>query len=248
MNSLPKIIKPAKLVASEEVVRIPDAPTVQPVAAEEPVPEIITEEVGAKGRSILEEDAAERANDVGRKILQAARAERERMLEQAREEAGQIREQARQEAYQQALGEKRDEIAACLGQTQRLLDELQQEQEEFLLQYEKGLSGLALEIAEKVIGTSIREDTGLMAALVREAVSSVKNADWIGVQVSDRLPGLVEKLQQELSARQDLLHPVEVTASSLPEGSCIIHTPDGIVDASVSVQLDNLRSLFRQSG
>ena len=72
-----------------------------------------------------------------------------------------------------------------------------------------------------------------------------KNAEWISVEVSARLPGLVEELKTLLTGRPDLPR-LDVTAAELPPGGCVVHTPEGMVDASVDTQLGNLAALFQQ--
>lgn len=247
MSSLPKVIKPSKLIASEEIVQIPDA---VPDLHDSAVDELLAVEdkipPASQSRSILGETAIERANEVSRKILQSARIEREKILEQAQEEAAGIRETAQREAYRQVLEEKQAEITSCLEEMDQLMNQLREEQESFLQQYEEGLSDLAVEIAEKVLKDSVHKNKELLISLVKEAVSSVKNADWISVQISDKLPDLVEKLQGELSTRKDFMR-VEVSTADLPVDSCIVHTPEGVIDASVPVQLDNLKTLFHHS-
>ena len=79
MRSLPKIIKPGRLVPSDGVVKIPDAPSPPVPLPEEPLPgepqtgenqlpgqeaEQQQEEPAAKFQNMLEESAVERANDV----------------------------------------------------------------------------------------------------------------------------------------------------------------------------------------
>lgn len=251
MRSLPKIIKPGRLISSDAVVKIPDAspPTPLPI-----VPQMFvkgeelqqqTEPAFERLQNILGEGAVERANDVAQKILQRARTEREEILEKAQTDAQRIREEAHKAAYQQALNEKYLEISSCLSEVDQLMSMLQEQQQSFLKQYEEGLLSLALDITKKVLGTSIHEHEELMLPLVKDAVSSVKNADWISVQISERLPNLIELLRKELVQRQDLSH-VELTATDLPEDGCVISTPDGIIDATASVQLENLKAQFEK--
>jgi len=257
---LPKIIKPGRLVPSDGVVKIPDAPSPPVPLPEEPLPgepqtgenqlpgqeaEQQQEEPAAKFQNMLEESAVERANDVAQKILQRTRTEREEILGRAQAEAQRIREEAYRAAYQQALDEKNQEINSCLSEVNQLMVDLKEQQQSFLKQYEEGILTLALNITKKVLGTSIRAHEELMLPLVKDAVSSVKNADWINVQISERLPGLIAQLRKELAQRQDL-DKVELTIRDIPEDSCIVTTPDGIIDASVSVQLENLQAQFER--
>lgn len=266
MRSLPRIIKTARLDLSDEVFRIPDGPEGPPLSpeGEESSPETDTaprqeeplspeelerqrEEARLKRERMMEEQSRQKAEELAQRILQSARTERERMLEQTQAEAARLREEARQAAYQAAYAEKEGELRGKLSELDRLMERLQQDQQDFLRQYREGLSGLALEIAQKLIDESIAAHQELMKPLVQKAVSAVKNAEWISVQVSDRLPGLAEELKKELAGRNGL-PPVDVIAGDGPAGSCVVHTPEGILDASVSTQLENLRSLFEGTG
>lgn len=252
---MPKIIKPVWIVPSKEVVKIPDAaptpsspapPMLSEQAEEEEACEENAEPALVNPKDILLEETVERANDVAQKIIQYARAEREELLEQARADAQRIREEAGREAYRQVLEEKEKEIAASLTKVDGLLDDLKQQQSSFLKQYEDGICSLVLDIAKKVLCASIQEHKELMIPLVKEAVNSLKNADWISVQVSERLLDVVGALREEFARCPGYEH-VEVTAADIPQDSCIINTPDGMVDASVSVQMENLKTQLEKS-
>ena len=70
-------------------------------------------------------------------------------------------------------------------------------------------------------------------------MAQVKNAEWLEVQISQQLPELAQELRKELQEWTDARH-VEVTTDQNELGACVVHTPQGIIDASVSTQLDNL--------
>ena len=215
---LSRVIKPVHLVASDEVVQIPDAPLPPAEQQEEEIPEsneqqLVTEE---QIRHTIEKNALEKANEMSHKILQSARLEREALIAQAQEDTKRIRIEAQQSAYQKVLEEKHQQIDECISRVNLLLEDLQKQQQSFLQQYEDGLFSL---------------------------VSAVKNADWIGVEISDQLPKLVEALKQEFAAWQS----IQVSAVGLPVDGCLVNTPDGVVDASASVQLENLKALFEKS-
>ena len=249
MRSLRKIIRPGSIIPLDEVVKIPDAPAISQTnaVAEEAQAEDPQDQTSSyvSPLNVLSDNTVERANEISQKILQRARTERESILEQAQADAQRIREEAGREAYCKVLEDKQNEIDSCLSELERLMNELQEQQRSFLKQYEEGLHILALDITKKVLGTSIREHEELMLPLIKNAIASVKNADWISIQISERLPQLVEQLKKELAHRQDLGR-VEVAASDLPEDSCIISVSEGVVDASVSVQLENLRAQFEK--
>ena len=175
--------------------------------------------------------------------MQYAISDHEKAAGAGQTEAGKIREEARQAGYQAAYKEKQKEIQGRLAELDQLMDRLQKDQKDFLRQYQEGLSTLALDIAQKLLDESIAQHQELMRPLVQKAVSSAKNTEWISVQVSDRLPGLAEELKKDLAGRPGL-PPVDVIPGDGPVGTCVVHTPEGIVDASVSTQLENLKTLF----
>lgn len=206
--------------------------------------ELEEKEKAAKKRlERLTREAKEQAEAMSQKILQSAKSESSRLMEQAKADVGRIREEAYKKGREEGLSEKRVEIESKLGELDRLMERLSQEQETFLRQYQEGLAALSLEIAQKVLDEAVMADDTLMRPLVRKAVSSVKNAEWISVEVSSALPGLVEGLKKELVGRPGMPR-MDIQASELPPGGCRVHTPEGMVDASVSTQLGNLRSLF----
>lgn len=191
----------------------------------------------------LTQEAKEQAEAMSQKILQSAKSETTRMMEQAQADVGRIREDAYRKGREEGRTEKRVEIEGKLRELDQLMERLTQDQETFLNQYREGLAALSLEIAQKVLDETVMADSAMMLPLVKKAVSSVKNAEWISVEVSSKLPGLVEGLKKELAGRPEYGR-VDVQASDLPPGSCRVHTPEGMVDASVSTQLGNLKSLF----
>ena len=244
---MPKVFKQNQVICTEGVVRIPDipdpVPPPSPDAQEEEILEVQEGQTVERQEAALLDAARSRAEEISQKLLQAARAEREKLLEGAQAEAFQIRSQARQEGYQSAYTELKSQIESCLAKVGSMMDRMQNEQEQYFEKYAKELRFLALEIAGKVLDKRIAEDDEELMDLVRQAVSSVKNAEWISVEISENLPGLVSRLSEEFSDKA-YGNKVEVQTRDIPSGSCIIHTPDGVVDASVETQLENLKGIF----
>ena len=248
---MPKVIRQTNTAACDQVVQIPDAlpPLPQPPAplitedgdtvvfeerAEDQLPEISPQQL-----------AEEQAQELTKRLMQTARGEGERILQAAREEAEKLREEAAKQGYRQALEEKQQEISSQLAELNALMQTLQQRQEAFFETYQNGLTTLSIEIAQKVLGSLIREQETLLLPLVEQAMATVKNEEWITVQVSERMPVLVDYLKRDLLATGNAEgRTVEVQAADLPEGSCLIQTPEGVLDASVQTQLENLKTMF----
>ena len=256
-RSLPKIIKSAELVSSEDVVLVPGdnstdsknsrlSDSTLEETMDGQMPELSEDEDSKKEKSeeILEKVQEEKTQEVSRKILQNAREEREKILSSAKSEADSIRQEAYKDAYTDVMREKSKEITSLLEELKSLMSTLSGQQQEFFDEYEKGLTELSVDIAEKVVKASVAQNSALMSTLVKDAVSAVRNADWISIEVSSRLPQLAEQLRSELSAESGFPQATEIISKDVPEGTCVIRTPNGIVDASVSQQFQNLNTIL----
>ena len=153
-----------------------------------------------------------------------------------------IRGQLWKEAYQEAAEEKGGEIQACIQQVQDTLQQLRENQQKFLEEYRDRLASLAVDIAEKLILHKIDEDDLYLADLVAKTVGSMKNAEWITVGISDQLADLVDFLRKEF--KNPDYGNVEVTARYYPTDTCLLETDEGVLDASISEQIRNLRKEF----
>lgn len=188
------------------------------------------------------EDAAAIINkaEIQRKI------DHDHMVEQTAVELERIKKEAYQEAYQKGLAEgtqkQVDNLKDCIAQLEDGIGKLAGEQAGFMAEYEYNLKWLAWEIASKVLGRKLEKDETELVSLVKMAVASVKNAEWITVEVSDKMTGLLDALTKEFRRMGD--DRIEVRGISAPEDTCIIDTPSGLIDASVYRQLENLRIYF----
>jgi flagellar assembly protein FliH len=246
-----KVIKQGGAVCSEDVVYISDLPA-PPVRIdgdgepdqeeEQQLPTIDPEYIRMQEERALQ-DAQMRADAVAQQMIAEAQHQREQILQQAQQEGIQLRQQAMQDGYEAAYREMSGKIDDAMKQMELLLDQMQTQQQEFIEHYQNDLKVLAVDIAEKVLNKRIGENAQEMVELVRQAVSTIRGADWISVEVSDQLQGLVELLNQELPALAKGTR-IDVVTKDGPPGTCVVNTPEMVLDASVSVQLENLRGVL----
>ena len=162
--------------------------------------------------------------------------------------AGELRELAAevaQQAYYDALNKKKAELRDCIAGVQSLMDELVRAQQQFIEDYTRELKYMATDIAEKMIFEHIAEDDLTLERLVMQTVSSVKNADWLNVEISERLVTLVDKINAELG-KPEYNGRARVFPVAGTDGVCRVVTNEGTVVSSIEVQADNLRRAFRQ--
>lgn len=161
-------------------------------------------------------------------------------------EISEICRDAEKKAYDDVLAAKEAEIQGCIAEVQDLLGRIRSEQERYVEDYARELKYFAIEIAEKMILEKIDEDDLILNKLVLQAVSEVKNSQWLNVEVSDRLTKLTEFLKDELS-RPEYRGQVAVTPVAAPPDTCRVVNDSGANVATVSVQAENLRRLFSEA-
>ncbi|MCI8465795.1 MAG: flagellar biosynthesis/type III secretory pathway protein [Lachnospiraceae bacterium] len=212
-------------------------------------------ELEAREREVQEAD--ERAE----LELQAAREEAERLLEQAREEAELIKEEARQAGYEKGLKEGRQRgRAEALGKMEAVLEaqreQTQQELSETLKSIEQAknkcirdyldqLRDCSFAVAEKVIHTSLEASGDIIKRMIVFETEKLRKTAWLKIYL--------EKLDYDMMMEADADLVTELTRVSdnikfivmekEQRGSCIIETPEEILDIGVETQMENIREI-----
>ncbi len=148
------------------------------------------------------------------------------------------------QAYYDALNKKKAELRDCISGVQTMMDELVLAQQKFIEDYTSELKYMAVDIAEKMILEKISKDDKILQRLVMQTVANIKNADWLNVEVSERLVGLVDSINEEL-AKPEYNGKAHVFPVAGTDGVCRVVTNEGAVVSSIEVQADNLRRTFR---
>lgn len=195
-------------------------------------------------------------------ILSAARAEAEQIktaaAAQARSQADKIREDARQEGYregyaegiagaEQDLKERREIQAAQMEkQLQTFLKNVALAQDEMMDGAKTDMRDLAIAVAEKVVRISLKSSSGVIAKMIQDATEKMKRREWVHIYVSGcdakGLSQITPRLTRALSGLSDHIRIIPVAEEE--DGTCIIETPDTIIDASASTQMSNIRSML----
>jgi flagellar assembly protein FliH len=134
---------------------------------------------------------------------------------------------------------------SALNEIAQMLEKIEAEKEAVISQYEKDLTRLAIDIAEKIIRHKIHSEDSSVAAIIESAIKDYRNVEWVKIYISDKDDAIAiradKKLINELNKISD---DVKIDVSEeLKEGSVIVETPDGIVDAGIDTQLKNLKEM-----
>ena len=198
-------------------------------------------------------------------IMADARREADKILLQARdkadEQAKEVFAKARGEGYQegfvagmaQAAEESRQ---AREEQAVRLEEEIHRFMEHAGVALDRqmdqsvdDLRDLAMAVAEKVISVSLKSSADVIARMIQTAIDKRKKKEWVHIYIAEcdakRLTQLPASLTAALSAMSDRVRIIPMADDE--SGTCIIEMPDEIVDASVSTQLSNLRTILNDT-
>ena len=200
-------------------------------------------------------------------IMNRAREEAEQLLQQAREQAQQeqeeIRAGARDEGYREGYAQgiakamddsvrDREATAARLEQeVQAFLQKATLAREEMLLQTREELLDLCLSIAEKVVRVSLKSSSEVIVRMIQNATERMKRQEWVHIYISGCDARQLTRISPALTGTLGALsqHIKVVPMGDDEGGTCIVETPEEIVDASVSTQMSNIRDvLYDQMG
>jgi flagellar assembly protein FliH len=173
-----------------------------------------------------------------------------RMLAEAASEAEQIREQARVEGYAEGRRAGHEDgsaeisrLAGALGQALQEISSLRAEVTEAV---EADAVELALELAGKILTTSLQMRPELILEVVRGALGRVGDRRRITVLVNPVDAHLVRSAIGDLPAHGSGIERCEVQPDEgVGPGGAIVRTVEGEVDASVQTQLERAREVVR---
>lgn len=171
---------------------------------------------------------------------------REELAEFYRDELNAIALEVEIKAYSDALQSKKEELQASIDSISEKINEMEELQKNFLEDYEKKLKFFAIDIAEKLVCKKISDDDLFLSELVTKTLSECKGTNWLTLEVSDALQGLVEVAKAELS-KPEYRGVADVKPIACADDTCVVSTETGAVVATISVQADNLRLAFREA-
>lgn len=195
-------------------------------------------------------------------ILGQAREDAERILEQvranARLESEVIQAGARDEGYREGYAQgiaqamddavrDRETVAVRLeGQVQEFLEKVSQSRDELIRQTQEELLDLCIAVAEKVVRISLKSSGEVMARMIQSATERMKRQEWVHIYISGcDTRGIAQLTPTLTTALGALSQHIKIVPMGDDEGgTCIIETPEEIIDASVSTQLSNIRDLL----
>ena len=202
-------------------------------------------------RSILDDELFEARRLELEGLAAQAEARAKELLESAQAEAGEIKEHARAEGYgegfekgyEEAGNAFRSEVQPKLDELSELISALTSYSPGLMREKERELVALTVAIAGKVVGREIKSDPGYILDMLREAAQRNQRESYVAITLSpDMLPLKIKASEEVIASIEQLANNISVyVEKETGEGVCLLETPKGVTDMSLSTQLENIK-------
>lgn len=197
-------------------------------------------------------EIVERAKFEAEQTIRAAQNQREKMeaelqlaMNNWEMEKERLRQQVKKEAYHdgfnQGVQKGYEEVQTLIEKTNEIVSKAELDYHHHLRNSERTIVEMAVQIAEKIIGEKLKEDEAYVS-MTKQALEQVKENKTAYVYVHPDHYEFLLRTKQEL--QYILPAEAELYIYANPElsvTSCYIKTPGGKLDASVEVQLSQIK-------
>lgn len=189
---------------------------------------------------------------------QAVEREAEMLINEAKQQAEAIREQARQNGWEdgyrgghaQAEKEMWETLGAFThemrGQVEKFLQTLQQEEENYFAGLEDQMLDLTLQIARKVVKDEVKQNPEVVRNVIRDALRRVHGFGMVRIKVHPHDLSAARAARTTFLNIVEGIQGIEITEDRrVEQGSCVIETEHGMIDARLSVQMEEVERVLR---
>ncbi len=154
------------------------------------------------------------------------------------------------EGYKLGLKDIREELTKeneiRINEISSMLESIENKKQLILSKYESELLQVSLNIAEKIMRQKIEFKDNSLARIVEGVIKDYKNVEWVKIYVSNKDEvKMIEADKILIDELEKISHDIKIEVKrDLAQGSCIVETPDSIVDASIDTQLSNLKEIL----
>jgi len=133
-----------------------------------------------------------------------------------------------------------------LNEINDMLAAIENQKQIIITKYESEIAKLSLDIAEKILRQKIELKDNAVSKIIESVIADYKNVEWVKIYISNKDDAKVLEADKSLIKElQKISNNIKIEVKKdLSKGSCIIETPDSIVDAGVDTQLNNLKEIL----
>ncbi len=204
----------------------------------------------------------ESSKNQSREILIDAENKRKEIIDNAEKEAleivknaeinkGEIYKQAKDRGYNEGFeaGEQKgyEELRGKLREVAAIKKNTLEEKKETAWRLEKEIIDLVITIVKKIISHKIETDDQLLLNLIKKGLEKCTFTESLIIRVNKEDYTRVSDHKDSIYMMTEGIDDIEIKSdAALPRGSMIIETLSGQVDASIDVQISQIKSLFEE--
>jgi len=165
------------------------------------------------------------------------------LISRAQEEAGTIRDSAAKEGYNAGVEKAKGDIEQVKTSIQSFLN-AKQEVFDYIA---PDILEISIDIARKIIKKEIEQDPDLVLGLIMDVLKTIsKEEPKVTIKVNPSQLALARENLPKMITTIGLDAKVNIISDdTIEEGSCILQTKNGIVDATVDTQLEIIKEAFK---
>lgn len=202
-------------------------------------------ELISKEKKQILEHARIQAKQSASKILEDAYAQRDKIVNTAETEAKRLKEAARNEGYEEGIRESKKFVEERLKVLNQEIDGINRVQKDMFDEFNRDILDIAFNMTEKILKKTLEKDEKALLELVKSVLREEVGKSDLTVHLSNRAYKMFEELEQQLDPiREQSGRNINIKKEDIPYGDIKIETDEGIVDASISVQLENLKKFL----
>ncbi len=207
-------------------------------------PQTIIKEAEAKAESIIK-SAKEKSDE----IISRTEKEQESIISEAYSESNQILENARLEGYNKGIEEGKElglnSVDNLIKDAKKIKQDTLAEKKIVAKKLEKEIIELVISSVKKVLNYELEKDHKLLLNLVESGIEKCTYTDSLIVRVSTNDYEIVDSSKNKIYMMTEGIDNIEVKKDpALDDGSIIIETISGTVDASLKTQIRQIEQMF----
>jgi len=151
------------------------------------------------------------------------------------------------QGFEAAKAETQAEIEAKLAAFEESISALAAERDKILNASQEGILNLSIRIAEKMLGAQLTANRANLKTVLDEAFQKISSSDKVVIRANPADVPFARSCSQEFEQKFSSIRSVSVEEDhSLAEGSCILETDYGFVDARIPMKISILEEAFKK--
>lgn len=165
------------------------------------------------------------------------------LISRAQEEAGIIKDSAAKEGYKEGI----EQAKADVDQLKSALNEFLNAKQEIFEYIAPDILEISINIARKIVKHEIQQNPELVLGSILDILKNIsRDESKITIMVNPSQVAIAKESIPEITSSLAIDARINILADdTIEEGSCIVKTSNGIVDASIDTQLEIIKEAFK---